>query len=103
MQPAVLNLFENIVTVQFDHRWLAKITLAAVVVLWIHAIRQDLPNRVRLGYHCLLVAACAQFALGIATLLLRVPVALGAAHQGNALILFAIVIYVNQAISVRTR
>ncbi len=102
VQPAILNLFENIVTVQFDHRWLAKATLLAVIVLWWYAIRQPIERRVRIGYHLLLLLACAQVALGIATLLMRVPVSLGAAHQGMALLLFTVVVYLNQALRSKT-
>lgn len=43
---------------------------------------------VRLAAHLLLAALVIQFTLGVATLLLVVPVALGAAHQGGALVLF---------------
>ena len=97
VQPAILNLFENIVTVQFDHRLLALTTLAAVLALWIYAFRHPLPARARVGYHLLLLAACFQVSLGVATLLLRVPVSLGAAHQGTAFLLFSVVIYLDQA------
>ena len=43
----------------------------------------------RIAAHCVLAALAVQFSLGVATLLLAVPVALGAAHQGGALVLFA--------------
>jgi cytochrome c oxidase assembly protein subunit 15 len=39
--------------------------------------------------HALMAAFVLQASLGIATLLLRVPVALGAAHQGGAVLLLA--------------
>lgn len=42
--------------------------------------------------HCALAAVVAQFSLGVATLLHAVPVALGAAHQGGALVLFCAVL-----------
>jgi cytochrome c oxidase assembly protein subunit 15 len=39
-----------------------------------------------------------QVTLGIATLLLKVPVALGAAHQAGAMVLFGILIWANHAL-----
>jgi cytochrome c oxidase assembly protein subunit 15 len=39
-----------------------------------------------------------QVALGIATLLLKVPVALGAAHQAGAMVLFGILLWTGHAI-----
>ncbi len=98
VQPAILNLFENIVTVQFDHRLLAIATLVAVSALWWFAIGRVPYGRVRTGYHLLLLAVCTQVGLGVATLLLRVPVSLGAAHQATALVVFTVVIYLNQAL-----
>jgi cytochrome c oxidase assembly protein subunit 15 len=98
VEPAILNLFENIVTVQFDHRLLAMTTLVAVLALWLYAIRQPLTGRMRTGFHLLAVLTCVQVGLGVATLLLRVPVSLGAAHQGAALLLLTVVVYVNQAV-----
>jgi len=98
VQPVILNPFENIVTVQFDHRWLAIATLVAVLALWAYAVRQPVSSRARVGYHLLALFACAQVGSGVATLLLRVPVSLGAAHQGTALLLFTVVVYVDQAI-----
>jgi cytochrome c oxidase assembly protein subunit 15 len=39
-----------------------------------------------------------QVTLGIATLLLQVPVALGAAHQAGAMVLFGLLLWANHAI-----
>ena len=41
-----------------------------------------------------------QIALGIATLLLAVPVALGAAHQGGAMIVFGVLLWLNHELRV---
>jgi cytochrome c oxidase assembly protein subunit 15 len=46
----------------------------------------------------LLAALAIQIALGIATLLLVVPVALAAAHQAGALVVFTIAIALNHAL-----
>lgn len=45
--------------------------------------------------HWLLLALTAQVALGITTLLFAVPVALGTAHQGGALLLLTAALVLN--------
>jgi len=87
LQPFVRNWFENVAAVQFDHRLLAMTTAAAVLVLWVAASRAVLPRPALLALHGLLGIAALQFALGVSTLLLVVPVPLAAAHQGGAVLL----------------
>jgi len=92
-QPLWRNFFENIATVQFDHRVLATLVFFGVVILWVTGIRRSLSTAARNGLHLLLAAALLQVALGISTLLLHVPIALAAAHQGGALLLLTAAIY----------
>ena len=92
-QPLWRNFFENIATVQFDHRVLATLVFFGVITLWIIAMRQPLPAAARNSLHLLLAAALLQVTLGISTLLLHVPVVLAVAHQGGALLLLSAVIY----------
>jgi heme a synthase len=87
LQPFMRNWFENVAAVQFDHRLLATTTAAAVLLLWLAGWRAALPRSVRLGLHALFAAAALQFALGVATLLLIVPIPLAAAHQAGAVLL----------------
>jgi heme a synthase len=89
LEPSLRNLFENITTVQFDHRVLAILTLLTTTLLWLWSITRPLPARARLALHSLMAAAVMQVGLGISTLLLIVPVPLAAAHQAGALILFS--------------
>ena len=83
--PWYLNFVENPVAVQFVHRLLAFALALIAVVLVIVARTAD---RV---LHQAAIAALAimavQFGLGVATLLFRVPVGLGVAHQFGALLL----------------
>lgn len=88
MQPAWINAFENMVTVQFNHRVLALSTFALILVFWLFSRRASLSGAIMLRTHWLLIIAVAQVALGITTLLMRVPIALGAAHQGVGMLLF---------------
>ncbi|MGD2137697.1 MAG: COX15/CtaA family protein [Gammaproteobacteria bacterium] len=95
-QPLWRNFFENSATVQFDHRVLATLVFTGILVLWLVAGRHKLPGQVHVGMQVLMAAAVLQVTLGISTLLLHVPVALAATHQGGALLLFTVALYVNQ-------
>lgn len=77
--------------VQFIHRVLATVTLVGALLAAAAAWRRDLPRRARPALAAVGVAGAAQFGLGVATLLLTVPVALGAAHQVGALVLMTAV------------
>ena len=90
MQPLWSNLFENIATVQFNHRLLAYLLCLVIPVFWWQAMRVALPARARLTVHFLLGWLAVQVLLGITTLLYVVPIPLAAAHQAGALVLFSI-------------
>jgi cytochrome c oxidase assembly protein subunit 15 len=98
LDPAYRNFFDNIATVQFDHRILAFITLLTILGFWVYTIRASSSRHIRLGAHLLILMAILQVAMGIGTLLLHVPVTLAAAHQAGALTLFTIVLFVNHAL-----
>ena len=93
LEPFWRNFFDNTTTVQFDHRVLAIMTLAAVLIYWLRARHAGLPARARAASAALLGVAVLQVSLGIATLLLAVPVVLGATHQGVAMLLFTLALY----------
>ena len=93
IEPWWRNFFDNIATVQFDHRILALTTFVSIIVYWLYSRKADLPARVAKGVNALLHTAVLQVALGIATLLLVVPVSLAAMHQAVAMLLFTIAVY----------
>lgn len=93
--PWYRNLFENLATVQFDHRLIAYVLMVFVPFLWWYARRFSLSPSTRFTTHLLLAVFILQVSLGIATLLNFVPTALGAAHQGGALLLFTVALYLN--------
>lgn len=95
MRPVWTNFFENVATVQFDHRIIAYLLCLVVPWLWYRAAKAPLHARARLASHALLGMLVVQVSLGIATLLLVVPVALAAAHQAGAILLFTIALFVN--------
>jgi len=93
LSPLWRNAFDNIALVQFDHRLLAVLTWSAAVALWLWARRRVLPPRLRLAVGLVPLAASLQAGLGIATLLLVVPLPLAAAHQAGAFVLFSVVLW----------
>ncbi len=100
LSPVWHNFFENIATVQFDHRVLATALFLIIPVFWFKAGRLanelKLPVLARTGSHLLLAALVLQITLGISTLLLIVPVALAAAHQAGAIVLLTAALFVSQ-------
>jgi len=89
IEPWYLNFFSNIPLVQFDHRLIAWLLAFLVPWFWLRVRRAAAPPRARLAASLLLAALALQIALGIATLLLVVPVPLAAAHQAGALLVFS--------------
>jgi heme a synthase len=87
LHPLYLNWFENVAAIQFDHRVLALATAALVSLVWAAGLRTALPRAARFALHALLAAVALQVGLGIATLLLVVPIPLAAAHQTAAVLL----------------
>jgi len=99
LAPWWKNFFWNMATVQFDHRLLAWVIAFAVPALWLKLRATDgLPGRARAGSHLLLALVAMQIALGIATLLLVVPLHLAAAHQAGAVLVFAAALNVAHAL-----
>jgi cytochrome c oxidase assembly protein subunit 15 len=92
------NLLHDLTTVQFDHRAIAWALACAIPAFWWHLRRIELPAAARWPAHLLLAMVGVQIVLGIAALLLHVPVALGAAHQGGALVLFALSLWTTHAL-----
>jgi len=85
IEPAWRNLFENAMTVQFDHRLIAYLI---TLVVFIHAWRTFSVSAMILAYLILV-----QIGLGIFAVLLRVPSSLGLTHQGGALIVLAVAVW----------
>jgi cytochrome c oxidase assembly protein subunit 15 len=87
MSPWWRNLFENPAAAQFNHRVLAETTFVAILLLWFIWRRKPLPDGAPRAMARFAGAATLQVGLGIATLLLAVPVGLGVAHQAGAVVL----------------
>jgi heme a synthase len=98
LQPWWTNLFENVATVQFNHRMIGYVLVAATTAFYFSAIRTALSANIKRVLHLLLAALVIQASLGIAALLLVVPIWLGALHQAGALIVLTLALYINHAL-----
>ncbi len=87
-----LSLFEDHLTTQFDHRMVAYlITIWAVFhALFLNHISDGI---LRTSAWLMVGVIFLQIVLGIATLLMVVPVSLGVLHQGGALLVFIVVLW----------
>ncbi|NMJ40310.1 heme A synthase [Roseomonas sp. JC162] len=86
LAPAWQNLTANIAAVQFNHRLVATATLLLAGWAAIEAWRALPRGRVRGSVVGLAIAVVLQYGLGVATLLLVVPVWLGTLHQAVAVL-----------------
>ena len=86
------NLFDNALTVQFEHRMTAYALLILAVLHAIDAMRSDAGMAVIRGAWLLVVAIMLQAALGILTLLNQVPIDLALAHQAVAILVLTLAV-----------
>ncbi len=91
LDPMIVNAFENVLTVQFNHRMLAYIIVLVALVQGFLVIRKS-DGIIRSSAIMVLLALLFQVALGIAVLLLVVPFSLALAHQALAFIALAIAV-----------
>jgi heme a synthase len=88
MQPWWRNAFENVLTIQFNHRMMgyavALLALAQAALAWRPG------GHFRLTAMLTLAAVLAQIALGVATLLTQVHIHVALAHQAGAVIVFGL-------------
>ena len=86
LSPWWINFFENGTTIQFVHRWLAKLLVLGVLALLIRARRTETWVAAAM--------ALVQMCLGIATILTGVEIALASLHQAGAVLLLTALIVV---------
>jgi cytochrome c oxidase assembly protein subunit 15 len=93
MSPAWLSIFEDVTTIQFNHRMYAYGLVLVIAVFALRIWRSEVTGRGRLAAGLLVAATALQVTLGISTLLLKVPVWLAASHQGGAVLLLSASLY----------
>jgi cytochrome c oxidase assembly protein subunit 15 len=99
LEPWYRNFFDNMATVQFDHRLIAWMLAILVPVFWFKTRSVPLAGSTRTACNFLLLMLAVQISLGISTLLLVVPLHLAAAHQAGALLLFTAALWVRHRLS----
>jgi cytochrome c oxidase assembly protein subunit 15 len=98
IQPAWRNLFENTLTVQFNHRVLAY---ALFIGAWLHAYDAWRARGAARGALLLAVGVTLQAVLGVITLLEAAPLGLALSHQMLAIVVFSVSIVHGEALSRR--
>jgi cytochrome c oxidase assembly protein subunit 15 len=93
LEPWWRNFTEGLAGVQFIHRCLAFATLSVVGWLWALCSRADLNKVQERGLWLIVGAVVIQFALGVFTLILAVPIPIAVMHQVGAVLLFVSVVY----------
>ncbi len=93
LHPFWRNWFQNLAAVQFDHRVLATLTVLTVGATLLVGLRSGLPKPAHDALMLLGWAVLAQYALGVTTLLMVVPVWAGTLHQTFAAILLSVTLF----------
>ena len=93
MSPLWKSAFEDIVTVQFNHRMFAYLLFVLLnAYAWL-LFRNSTARLARPAALMLAATLWLQVILGISTLLLHVPVAVATAHQGCAVLLLSAMLF----------
>jgi heme a synthase len=98
LTPFWTNFFDNMTTVQFDHRIIAYILAIMIPIFWFKLRRRDVSNLTKTLSNLLLGLLALQIVLGITTLIYHVPTVLGVAHQAIGSLLFITSLAVTQSI-----
>jgi len=99
IEPWWRNFGYNMAMVQFVHRTLAlAIVAGAGLLAWRVLASRLVSGESRLAAGVLAAATLAQFGLGIATLLAVVPVGLGTAHQGGAVVVLTAALWLARSL-----
>lgn len=97
IDPWLLNPFENVIAVNFNHRWLGTITALFTGLIWL--LGRRLASGPRRITNAVSGVVAVQFGLGITTLLTEVPVAPAALHQAGAVLLLTVTLWLYHALA----
>jgi cytochrome c oxidase assembly protein subunit 15 len=100
-EPWWRNLFDNVLTVQFEHRMTAYALFALAVLHALDAVRSRAAPAVVNGAFWLAAAITLQATLGILTLLNQVPTSLALAHQAVAIAVLTLAIFQAERLAAR--
>jgi len=88
--PWFINFFENVTTVQFNHRILAETTFIFIVGIWWASRKSIASPSLRAPFNLMFIMVFLQVALGIITLVLALPIYVASLHQIGALVLLTL-------------
>lgn len=97
--PAWLAAFEDLTTIQFNHRLFAYTLIVLITLFSVVILRRNPSRQIKTAVLFLLTTLTLQVSLGIATLLHHVPVALAASHQAVAVLLLSSALFLAHSIS----
>lgn len=97
LQPAWLSAFEDMVTIQFNHRMFAYLIVGLVTTFAYQALKSDLQGPLKLAIYFFVGLLALQVTLGISTLIFHIPVPVAAAHQICAVALFSASLFISHS------
>ena len=95
LEPFWLSAFEDMLTIQFNHRIFAYIISISVVIFAFLTLRAKLAPPFRIAIFSFLGILGLQVTLGISTLIFYIPIPVAAAHQVCAVALLSASLYVS--------
>jgi len=81
--PWYMNIFDNPLTIHFEHRTFAYVIALVAAALW-WKLRSDNNGEVKLAANLVLLTILVQITLGVLTIINMVAIPLAAAHQAGA-------------------
>ena len=94
LDPWWRNLVEALPAVHYIHRWFAFVVLIAAIGLYFNVRRRGDAPELQRGLAWLLALVCLQIALGVTVIWFHVPLVLALTHQGVALFLYLMALFV---------
>lgn len=91
-EMGILNLFENTVTINFNHRWIATLTFVYTFSLFLYLFISKITELQKSIIVLVLLILSLQFFLGVMALLSNVAIQYASLHQTNSLILLSILL-----------
>jgi cytochrome c oxidase assembly protein subunit 15 len=92
LDPVLLNLVENMATVQWVHRVLATVLLIGAIVFFVKVRREPELVRFQRGSGALAALIVLQYGLGVTTLLTHVEIPIAVSHQLTALLIVGVLL-----------
>ena len=99
--PAWLAAFEDVTTIQFNHRLFAYLLFFLLGAFALAVAWRAGDRRLRATAWALAAALLLQLGLGIGTVLTHVAIPVAAAHQGGAIVLFTLMLITSHALHPR--